>query len=163
MYIYIAYLSIYLSIYLLTFRSSPNHHVALSKGRTGSGCLRAVIYNYLRVWAQPSRALARQGIEFLRKRYNKHLRTGWTRAWLDPTWLDPAQARADRFYCGTGQSTQQKSAFPGKRCKSGRGENVFGPHRRERIAVLAEVWEAPEPSPDSHRVGGQSLCKGLNI
>ena len=27
--------SIHLSIYLLTFRSSPNHHVALSKGRTG--------------------------------------------------------------------------------------------------------------------------------
>ena len=40
----------------------------------------------------------------------------------------------------------------------------FGrPGRRERIAVLVELWNAAEISRLLHRPGGQSLCKGLNI
>jgi len=56
-----------------------------------------------KVWARPSRVLARQGIEFLRKRHIKHFKTGRTRAWLDP-----AQTRADRLSGGIGQSTKQQ-------------------------------------------------------
>ena len=39
----------------------------------------------------------------------------------------------------------------------------WSPHRRERIAALAELCEPAQTSPALHRVGGQSLCKGLNI
>ena len=58
---------------------------------------------------------------------------------------------------------QQKILFSRESCKIGRGGNVFGLHRRERIAVLAELGRPPQFSPDLNRTGGPSLCKGLNI
>ena len=70
-------------------------------------------------------------------------------------------ARLGRLKKGFGRD--KKNDFSQKMYKIGRGENVFGLHRRERIAVLAELWKPPEPSLESHRPGGQSLCKGLNI
>ena len=70
-------------------------------------------------------------------------------------------ARLGRLKKGLGGSN--KTNFHEKCAKTGKGENVLGPHRRERIAVLAELWKPAQISPKPHRVGGQSLCKGLNI
>ena len=61
----------------------------------------------------------------------------------------------------TRSQVQLKITFPQTNVKTGRGENVFGPQRRERI--LAELWKPPESSPELNRIGGPSLCKGLNI
>ena len=41
-----------------------------------------------------------------------------------------------------GSGAFKKNTVPGKKRKNGRGECVFGPHRRERIAFLAEIDQA---------------------
>ena len=47
--------------------------------------------------------------------------------------------------------------------KKGTGERVFGPHRRERIVLLAEFWGLVEPSRKLHEVEGQSQSKKQDI
>ena len=70
-------------------------------------------------------------------------------------------ARLGRLKAGLGRSKIMHIRDKGT--KLGEARTCLDRTTRERIAVLAELLKSPQSSPNSHRLGGQSLCAGQNL
>ena len=118
-------------------------------------------------WLRHSKARPKRSkpMHFTTKK--KHSQMGWAAACLDRTGVSGSCFQGNSDSPGVGaykkESGEVENDIFAKKCRTETGENVFGLHRRERIAVLVEFCESPQISPELSRAGGRILCKGLNI